>query len=88
MCTFKSRLPGCLPSPPDALLCPFPAPLAEAGKFPLMDLFRAGRAQVLQDRGFAGSQDAAMPDVWFEAGARGHKEWECGTLAQACSASS
>lgn len=42
---------------------------AEAGKFPLRDAYLAGRAQPLQDRGFTGSQEAALPDLWFEAGA-------------------
>lgn len=48
----------------------FPAitPLADAGKFPLRDAYLEGRAQALQDRGFASSQDAALPELWFEAG--------------------
>jgi hypothetical protein len=41
---------------------------AEAGKFPLRDAYLEGRASVLQDRGFASSQEAAVPELWFEAG--------------------
>ncbi len=44
---------------------------AEAGKFPLRDAYLAGRAQALQDRGFASSQEAAVPELWFEAGGWG-----------------
>lgn len=42
---------------------------AEAGKFPLKELFKAGRAGVYADHGFASSQAAALPTLWFEAGA-------------------
>lgn len=48
-----------------------PSP-AEAGKFPLRDAVLEGRAQALQDRGFSGSQDAAVPELWFEAGKNRH----------------
>lgn len=41
---------------------------AEAGKFPLKELFKAGRAGVYADHGFASSQAAALPTLWFEAG--------------------
>lgn len=42
---------------------------AEAGKFPLKELFKAGKAGVYADHGFASSQAAALPVLWFEAGA-------------------
>lgn len=50
-------------------------PLADAGKFPLRDAYLQGRAQALQDRGFASSQEAALPELWFEAG-----EWGAGVV--------
>lgn len=60
--TLAAHLTSALPAP-----CP---PAAEAGKFPLLQLYQEGHARVLRDRGFASSQDAVLPDVWFEAGAR------------------
>ncbi|PSC77069.1 Glycosyltransferase LARGE2 isoform B [Micractinium conductrix] len=41
---------------------------AEAGKFPLKQLYAEGRATVYSDHGFASSQSAALPELWFEAG--------------------
>lgn len=42
---------------------------AEAGKFPLKALYQEGKAGVYADHGFASSQAAALPALWFEAGA-------------------
>lgn len=41
---------------------------AEAGKFPLKDLYKAGSAGVYADHGFGSSQAASLPALWFEAG--------------------
>ncbi|KAL4458882.1 hypothetical protein ABPG75_013747 [Micractinium tetrahymenae] len=41
---------------------------AVAGKFPLKALFKEGKAGVYADHGFASSQAAALPVLWFEAG--------------------
>lgn len=65
MSLFFSRLgwPGLCRNPSTSATLP-----AEAGKFPLMQMFAQGAAQPLQDRGFGGSQAAAVPELWFEAG--------------------
>jgi hypothetical protein len=44
-------------------------PVSEAGKFPLRQKFLDAKARLYSDHGFSTSQDAALPVLWFEAGA-------------------